>query len=209
MNENETVTVDADKEDAKQCDPLSETGTDQLDEDISEEHGEEQVGEDPLSPEAVEQAPALSSDPLSDLDPDPLAFDEEDGQGELERLRGELRQLREEMAAKQEFFARLEGECAEFCALYPEASISEVSDGVWQDVQRGLPLAAAYALAERRRIMTEKLAAQTNDENRRRSSGALEATDPDYFSPAEVRAMSQAEVRTNYQKIMRSMQKWH
>ena len=54
----------------------------------------------------------------------------------------------------------------------------------------------------------KKEAERINAANLRRSSGSLVAADVDYFSPAEVRAMSQADVRKNYQKIMQSMQKW-
>ena len=74
---------------------------------------------------------------------------------------------------------------------------------------QGIPIAAAYALFERRRFTTEQKALEYNHANARRSSGSLEPTAPDYYSPAEVRAMSQSEVRANYDKIMRSMQKWH
>lgn len=105
-----------------------------------------------------------------------------------------------------ERFAR-EGE--EFRALYPETDLQNIPDSVWNDVRRGIPLAAAYALAERRHYCTELKANEYNLTNRMRSSGSLEPTEPEYFSPAEVRAMSQSEVRANYQKIMRSMQKWN
>ena len=93
--------------------------------------------------------------------------------------------------------------------LYPQTPLSSLPDNVWQDVKQGIPLAAAYALAERRRAYTEALASSTNEQNKKCSAGAISSTENEYFSPSEVRAMSQGEVRANYQKIMRSMQKWN
>ena len=155
------------------------------------------------------EAPAISADPLPDPDPalaEPAQSPQEDG---LEQLRGELIRLKNELAARDEMLTRIGTECEEFRQLYPEKTLSDLSDGVWEDVRRGVPIAAAFALAERRRQLTEQKAAESNLVNGRRSAGAINGTENEYFSPAEVRAMSQAEVRDNYQKIMRSMQKWH
>ena len=100
-------------------------------------------------------------------------------------------------------------ECEEFHTLYPQTPLSALPDSVWQDVKQGVPLAAAYALAERRRAYTEALANSKNEQNKKCSTGALSATENEYFTPGEVRAMTQGEVRANYQKIMLSMQTWH
>lgn len=97
----------------------------------------------------------------------------------------------------------------EFSALYPQVAIQSLPDSVWADVGRGIPISAAYALAERKRFCAEALAAKSNQSNKERSSGALSGTESDYFSPSEVRSMSPSEVRSNYKKIMYSMQKWH
>ena len=75
-------------------------------------------------------------------------------------------------------------------------------------VKSGIPLAAAYALAERRRQMTALRAAESNQSNRARSSGGVKCTQNEFFTPEEVRTMSQGEVRANLSKIMRSMKKW-
>ena len=103
---------------------------------------------------------------------------------------------------------RIDRECEEFRSLYPDVPLSALPDSVWKDTESGIPLAAAYALADRRRIRTEELAAEANLRNKGRSSGSLEGTAPEYFSADEVRAMSQKEVRRNYQKILRSMSHW-
>ena len=132
-----------------------------------------------------------------------------DKMGDNQELMNEIERLKAELAQKDAMAERLAREGEEFHALYPDANMQDLPDSVWQDVGRGIPIAAAYALFERRRYTTEQKALEYNHANARRSSGSLEPTAPDYYSPAEVRAMSQSEVRANYDKIMRSMQKWH
>lgn len=73
----------------------------------------------------------------------------------------------------------------------------------------GVPLPAAFALAERRRERLEQAAKDSNRRNLARSSGELGQEAPGYFSPEEVRRMSRDEVRENYSNILLSMQKWH
>ena len=72
-----------------------------------------------------------------------------------------------------------------------------------------IPLAAAFALEERKKLLLKERAEAVNAENRQRSSGSVTGTENVYFSPAEVRAMSQAEVRRNYNLIIESMKSWH
>ena len=56
----------------------------------------------------------------------------------------------------------------------------------------------------------EARADKINQINAYRSSGqAGSNTAREYFSPDEVRAMSQSEVRANYQRIIESMKKWN
>lgn len=121
----------------------------------------------------------------------------------------EIKRLKSALAERDAMAERFAKEGEEFYALYPQQELRHLPDAVWKDVESGIPLAAAYALYERRRFCTEQKALEYNYTNMQRSTGAHEATEPDYFSPKEVRAMSQSEVRANYEKIMRSMQKWH
>lgn len=153
---------------------------------------------------SVELSPSAGEDP----DPDLASSPEETAEDGLEQLRSELKALRQSLAERDAFFSRLGAECEEFSTLFPTTALSEIPDGVWGDVRRGIPLAAAYALAERRRARTEELAVKSNLENRQRSTGAVSGAGEEYFSPAEVRRMSQDEVRANYSKIMTSMKKW-
>ena len=148
----------------------------------------------------------------TDFDTDSKSTDTEAEKSELEQLRGELRELREEIAqrdARLKEEARIEKEYDEFSALFPDVSVSSLPDEVWQDVAHGASLAAAYALAEKKRTVLHQRASDSNTSNRSRSAGAVRMAQNHEFSPAEVRAMSSQEVRANLPKIMRSMQKWH
>lgn len=198
MNDEEMVPTDETETYTEESDPLSASLP-------TDESGDPGAAE----PDTTAEDSAISADPVQDPDPASPAPAAETAEDRLEQLRGELNRLRAEIAARDEFLGRIGDECEEFRALYPETSLSALPDGIWEDVRRGIPVAAAYALSERRRMMTEQKAAEFNRANDLRSAGALEATESDYFSPTEVRAMSQNEVRANYQKIMRSMQKWH
>ena len=157
--------------------------------------------------------PTVSADPLQDADPrtaaDPADAAPTDAASQLEQLRGELKALREEIAARDARLSKTSAEYAEFRTLYPSVPFEAIDDCVMEDVKRGIPISAAYALAERRRLIAEEQAARVNRENRNRTAGAILATDEDYFSPDEVRQMTRQEVRTNYPKILASMKKWH
>ncbi len=66
-------------------------------------------------------------------------------------------------------------------------------------------------LSELREELTRRQKAdEINRRNAARSAGrAGTNAAPEYYSPDEVRAMSPAQVRENYQRIRASMQKWH
>ena len=125
--------------------------------------------------------------------------------GELEGLRAELNALRSEL----DRLRRTQADCAEFAELYPEVPVSDLPDAVWEGVEKGIPLAAAYALFQRRKAHEKSVAEQVNAENRSRSSGSLADARAGFLSPAEVRERSPAEVRKNYRNILCSMQKWN
>ncbi len=104
---------------------------------------------------------------------------------------------------------RMARECREFSELYPGLPLSELPDDVWESVRMGIPLAAAFALSERRRERLESCAREINQINRTRSMGAVHAANHDYFTPEEVRSMTPEEVRHHYRDIRNSMEKWH
>lgn len=145
-------------------------------------------------------------DPLGE---DPRLRDEEDPGRGISQLREELKRLEERVAAKEAAYLRLEREYAEFQELYPGVAFASLSDKVWEDVKNGIPIAAAFALYERRRALTEEIAKKSNAENQKKAPGALSGSEENYFTPAEVRAMNRDQVRANYEKIISSMQKWN
>ncbi len=157
--------------------------------------------DEPTEAEAEELAPCSADDLPEDTEQVPPPS--------VEDLQKEVDTLRAELSKKEDMERRRVQEEREFRLLYPEVDMTVLPDSVWENVQKGVPLAAAYALFERIRFCTEQKAASANQANRQRAAGAIESTESDYFSPAEVRRMSASEVRANYSKIMRSMQKWH
>ncbi len=129
---------------------------------------------------------------------------------ELEALRAEVSSLRAQLEGERALYGRMSTECAEFSELYPTVPLSEIPDSIWESVKLGVPIAAAYALYEKRSSMARAKADLINSANSRASSGSIDSPPTeDFFSPAEVKAMSPAEVRKNYSTIIRSMSKWH
>lgn len=123
----------------------------------------------------------------------------------LAALRAEAEALRAELSTER----RLSAELREFCALYPETPAETIPDEIWIQVKAGIPLAAAYALHERRQVREREAAETAHQQGRARSSGALEGNAGEMpYTPDEVRAMSPAEVRRNYAAIMASMKRW-
>lgn len=102
-----------------------------------------------------------------------------------------------------------EAELEEFRDLWPDVSLTSLPDAVLHDVKNGVPLAAAYALNERRAQRLTKIAEATNAANHARSSGSAEGECSGFLSPAEVRAMTPEQVRKQYRQILLSMPKWH
>ena len=168
------------------------------------------TGEDdttaPDSPNALlaPEAEGTDLDPLPD--PPPAPTDPTERIGALEAELARVTSLLAERLAEED---RVHADYREFESLYPKTDLKELPDEVWHDVERGIPLAAAYALAERRSHVQRLQADAINQQNSRRSVGAVNGTENTYFSPAEVRAMSQAEVKKHYSKILKSMKKWN
>ena len=169
-------------------------------------------GEETPLREPNEASVGVFADPGADPDSDSQNSDSTPQKSELDELRGELMQLRQalvESHAKLSQMEHIERQYAEFCELFPDVAISSLPDEVWKSVGNGTSLAAAFALAEHRHALSLKKVSDSNAANRTRSAGAVNNAESVEFSPAEVRAMTSAEVRANLSKIMRSMQKWH
>ena len=122
------------------------------------------------------------------------AKDPSESEDELSRLREENQKLLGELDKAKKISEQL----SEFSQIFPDKDVREIPNEVWDDVKRGNSISAAFALFERKRINTENRAKEINDLNAYRSSGRVGSTASEYFSPEQVRAMSQSEVRANY-----------
>ena len=128
----------------------------------------------------------------------------------VKKLQDEIDKLRLELSTTRAAYERLSGECEEFTELYPNLPVTALPDSVWSSFKSGIPLAAAYALYEKKEAVAREKALNVNAKNKKLSSGSLYSKNNDeYFTPAEVRAMSASEVKANYAKIITSMSKWH
>ena len=155
--------------------------------------------------------PLAETDPLTDT-VSPQEAEESTApspEEELARLRGEIDTLRAALEQKQLEQEQTLRELGEFHRLFPDIAIKDVPDRVWESVERGIPLSAAYALYEKQELQARSHADLINRQNATRSAGkAGRHTSGEYFSPDEVRAMSQKQVHENYAKIMDSMKHW-
>ena len=129
---------------------------------------------------------------------------------ELASLREEVKRLTEELEAKAAIADKIAAQIGEFTELFPDVTVETVPDSVWDSVRTGSSLAAAYALYARRVYVNEQRTGGINKRNACNSAGFVgRGATSEYFSPDEVRAMSQKEVRANYSKIIESMKKWN
>ena len=205
MNDEVTVFENQDQDSSTSHDFVSQTSATSDEPDTKE-------GEETAERKSSEADLGVLADPGTDSDTDCKNPDSTPQKGELDELRSELMQLRQELDQSHARLAQIEHierQYAEFCELYPNVPLSSLSAEVWKSVGDGTPLAAAFALAEHRKSISLKMATDSNADNRARSAGAVKNAESVEFSPSEVRAMSSQEVRANLSKIMRSMQKWH
>lgn len=211
MNESEAVLIDETADVAEESNTATPTAAEATVSDAEEADPAPDGGGTAEEANEDEGAPAeagVSDDPDADSDPDPDATARTDQADGLDELRGELKSLRAELARRDAAMTRAEREYSEFTALYPDTHLSELSDSVWKSVGEGVPLAAAYALEERRQELLRNAAELSNRENRQRSAGGHKPTPGGYFTPEEVRNMSQNEVRVHYSAILDSMKTW-
>ena len=130
-----------------------------------------------------------------------------------EDLNKKIAMLQEELEAYKSAAAKQEAISAqleEFSELFPEISLKAIPDEVWDNVKRGNSLAAAYSVYERRITEAARRIERINAQNAERSAGAAgQSMAQEFFSADDVRKMSPSEVRANYAKIRRSMEKWN
>lgn len=187
----------------EQPDVIAEALSEELSEEPQVESSEEDTA--PFTPEETEAADA-DKEPTAEeneLEADMQAIDAL--KAEIERLKEQIEKLEELKRAQNRILA----EIGDFVSLFPEIPIEEIPDTVWESVKQGAPLAASYALYEKRMVAEAKRIAEINAKNAKKSPGAAgKDTAGEYFSPEDVRRMSRAEVHANYSKIKDSMKKW-
>ncbi len=150
------------------------------------------------------------NDPVTETENTAENTAEDDTQAELEGLREQVRMLTEELRARAAFADKIAAQLGEFGELFPDVSMESVPESVWESVRAGSSLASAYAIYARRTYINEMRAGGINKRNAELSAGlAGKGTASEYYTPDEVRAMSQREVRANYSKIIESMKKWN
>ena len=128
---------------------------------------------------------------------------------EAQKLRNEIDRLKALLEEKESEQAKILNELGEFNKLFPDITLAQIPCTVWEKVEGGLPLSAAYALYEKEESVRLYKANSINTKNASLSPGSAgKNTGGDYYSPDEVRKMSQKEVHENYSKIKKSMKYW-
>ena len=117
-------------------------------------------------------------------------------------------ELEAALAEREQLAERMTRECEEFEKYFPEISLRSLPESVWTQVHAGVPLAAAYALYERGVQNERKKAEEREARAAACCVGVTHKAQDNYFSPAQVRAMSRREVRENYDRIFESMRHW-
>lgn len=121
-----------------------------------------------------------------------------------------LREENERFKAEAERKARLEAESEELQLLYPEADVTALPDEVAENWEKGMLLAAAYALWDKRRSVAEANAETANRLNGEASAGpvANDGSTDGSFTLEDIRRMPRAEVRNYLDRIYRSLEKY-
>lgn len=180
--------------------------------DISDWGNESTSGEISVEESVTLEENSISSDITDeDINAAQKEKSEEDNEkiAELTDTINSLKEKIAELEAASESQKRLLNELGEFNTLFPDVSVSNLPEEVWESVKAGTALAASYALYEKRMEAESQRIAKINASNFSKSAGvAGKHTKNEYFTPEEVRNMSRAEVHINYSKIKESMKKW-
>ncbi len=166
---------------------------------------EESLPNEELLPPTEGEEPLEADPPSEEEVPTEAPAEDED----VTHLKEEIDRLRSLLLQKELEQKKVMQEMEEFSRLFPNTSVREIPNEVWQDVDTGIPLSAAYALYEKKNRIDRLHAEEINRRNAAHSAGNAGVHTPnEYFSPDEVRAMSPSEVREHYKKIRESMKKW-
>ena len=118
----------------------------------------------------------------------------------------ELEEYRLEKLVK----GNLEKELKILFELFPDINIDDIPDEIFELSDNGKGLAAQYALfclKEEKKKAEQK---EKEEENLKAAAPDVKnAPEEAYFTPEDVRGMSEEEIRKNYKAIMKSMEKWN
>lgn len=132
---------------------------------------------------------------------------------ELSLLKSEIDSLRQELRARDEreqANSRMLNELTEFSEYFPDVDIHNIPNEVWEQVKNGTSISAAFALNLKKMELERKKVSDFNDKNRRMSAGSLLGGEGEkYYSPAEVKRMTPAQVKSHYDDIIESMRHWN
>ena len=168
-----------------------------------------EVSEAEIVDDIVESNDTAQTPKLEEADDNGSKADEEI-EKELKVLRAQVTELTELLAKKQAEAERISTQLGDFYSLFPDTAIDTLPDDVWEDVKKGNSLAASYAIYQRKMQLQAERINAINQKNASLSAGkAGTNTASEFYTPDEVRAMSQDQVRANYSKIIRSMKKWN
>ena len=166
------------------------------------------VEADPFVEESVELTTALEADgTVEEPSVETAAADT------VDMLKQTIKELQDELEAYKaasEQQKLIESQINEFSELFPDISVKSIPDEVWENVKKGNSLAGAYSIYERRISEAARRIELINAQNAKKSAGiAGKDLTQEFFSADDVRKMSPSEVRANYAKIRRSMEKWN
>ena len=131
--------------------------------------------------------------------------EKEPDQDEKSSLLCRIAELECELAARD----RNSAQKKELRELFPDADPDDLPDSVAEQYEKGVPLAAAYALYKHVQSIERRRAEEQSRKNAKLIPGELEGnTQNGYFTAEEVRAMSHGQVRMHFQSILDSMRHW-
>ena len=119
-----------------------------------------------------------------------------------------LKAENERMKALLEKAERLRNEGDELKLLFPEADVETLPDEVNADWEKGIPLAAAYSLWDKRRQVAKANADAANRLNAEGSPGPIEndGAANGHFTLDDIRRMPREEVRNYLDRIYKSLE---
>ena len=174
------------------------------------------MNEENIILEAQEQiADEVEADAVSGMpdETEPEVEAEISNEDEILALKAEIEDLRAQLVAREQeekIKTRMNTELAEFEEYFPEISLDEIPDEVWEKVKGGASLSASYSLFKRKKELESKKVRDLNEKNRKMSAGSVAGGDGEkYYSPAEVKRMTPAQVKNNYDRILESMRHWN